>query len=69
MSEMHLSTEALTDCDDGIEKQRSSPSRVPGISRGISVTICGRFLVLVLVLVLILILILIILYFEILGKE
>jgi hypothetical protein len=65
MSEMHLSTEALTDCDDGIEKQRSSPSRVPGISRGISVTICGRFLVLVLVLILILIIV----YFEIFGKE
>ena len=64
MSKMHMSTEALIDCDDGIEKQRSSPSQVPGISKGTSVTICGGFLGLVLVLIFVLF----ILYFEILGK-
>ena len=58
-----MSTEAFIDCDDGIEKQRPSPSRVPGISKEISVTICGRFLALVLILILF------IFYFEILGKE
>jgi hypothetical protein len=54
MSKMHLSIETLTGRDDGLAKQWSSSSQVPG-------TICGRFLVPVLILP--------ISYFEILGKE